>query len=229
MVHILLAGCDGRMGREVVELCAHSQDFVVTAGISPGGRSNLFPVFSDWTACHAYADVVIDFSSVDGLDLLLAYCLRHETPALLAVTGYSRRQIEQIHQASRAIPIFQAANLSIAANTMQKLVKQASDSLGSAYDIVITEHHHKGKADSPSGTALLLSEAVGNRGEIHSLRSGTVPGEHHMIFSGNNEILELTHRTFGRRVYAQGAIQAAKFLMTVQKPGLYGMDDLLQS
>lgn len=229
MVRIILAGCHGRMGRQVSASCSKRADLCIAAGLDRKGRpSDAFPVFSDLRLCHVPADVLVDFSHPDGLDCLLSFCIRRRIPLVSAVTGYSPRQLDQISRAARTIPIFRAANLSIGANVLLKLTRQAAASLGPEFEVAITERHHRNKTDAPSGTALLLSGAVPQCSETHSLRVGTTAGEHSVLFAGRDEMLELSHRADTREVYAAGALRAAAFLSEVDRPGLYGMDDLLK-
>lgn len=229
MLRVILAGCHGRMGRQVAKYCANCSDVTIVAGLDRTGRpADGFPVFSEPTQCHIAADVLIDFSRPEALAPLLAFCVRRKLPAVLAVTGYSHAQLEQIRSASRTIPIFRAANLSIGANVLRKLVTQATSALGNDFDVTIIEHHHKNKVDSPSGTAIMLSRSMPQKAEIFSIRAGATAGEHTVLFAGQNEILELTHRADSREVYAAGAIRAARFLTKVNRPGLYGMEQMLK-
>lgn len=230
MLRIILSGCHGRMGRQVAALCEECDGLAVTAGLDRRGRpADSFPVFSDPEACRADADVLVDFSHSDALGPLLRCCIRHNLPAVLAVTGYSAEAQRQIKTAARSIPIFRAANLSLGANVLLRLTRQASAALGPDYDAAITERHHRSKLDAPSGTAFLLAEALSPAPTgLFSIRAGTTAGEHTVLFAGQDEVLELTHRADSRRVYAMGAVKAAQFIARTENPGLYGMDDLLK-
>lgn len=230
MLRIILAGCHGRMGRQLAALCAQRGDLTVSAGLDPKGRpAEGFPVFSDPEDCGEKADVLVDFSRPEALPSLLAFCARRRLPAVLAVTGYSRDQLAQIGLAAHVIPIFRAPNLSLGASVLLRLARQASAALGPDYDAAVTERHHRGKLDAPSGTALLLAEALSPAPTgLFSIRAGAAAGEHTVLFAGQDEVLELTHRADSRRVYAIGAVRAAQFIARVENPGLYGMDDLLK-
>lgn len=230
MLRIILAGCHGRMGRQTAELCARRSDLSVAAGLDPRGRpAEGFPVFSHPEDCGEEADVLVDFSRPEALPSLLAFCARRRLPAVLAVTGYSKEQLAQIGLAAHIIPIFRAANLSLGANILLRLARQASAALGPDYEAAITERHHRNKLDAPSGTALLLAEALSPAPTgVFSIRAGTTAGEHTVLFAGQDEVLELTHRADSRRVYAIGAVRAAQFIACAERPGLYGMDDLLK-
>lgn len=217
------------MGRQVVEYCKCNTDACIVAGIDRSDRSpEAFPVFHRISSCFNSADALVDFSAPELLEELLTFCCQQQLPLVLAVTGYSEQQLEKIHLASHAIPIFQSANLSIGANVLLKLTRQAATALGPGFGAVVTERHHYQKADSPSGTALLLSDAIPQCTDVFSLRTGTTAGEHTVIFAGQDEVLELAHRADSREVYAVGAIHAAQFLSKIGRPGLFGMNDLLK-
>lgn len=228
MLRLILAGCHGRMGRQLSAHCCNDPSVTIVAGVTRTGTSaGTYPIFSDLNLCSTPADVLVDFSAPGALTQLLNYCTHRKLPAVLAVTGYSQQQLEQIRLASYIIPIFHAANLSIGANLLLKLTKQAAEALGPNFGATITERHHHQKRDSPSGTALALAQTLINKAEIFSIRSGTTAGEHTVMFAGPDEVLELVHRADSREVYAAGAIRAAHFLSKISSPGLYDMDDLL--
>ena len=155
-------------------------------------------------------------------------------------------EMEKIHQASKQIPVFLSFNMSLGVNILLKLVKEAAKNLNN-FDIEIIEKHHNKKVDSPSGTAVMIANAVkeireqsefiygrhGRTGKrqqnevgIHAVRGGTIVGEHSAIFAGNDEILEINHSARSKNVFAEGAIAAAKYLVN-QQPGFYNMDDML--
>ena len=224
MLRIILAGHHGRMGHQVVQYCRGRPDAAVAAGIDPKGRpGDGFPVFYSLGGCTAAGDVLVDFSRPEALSGLLTGCLQLTLPAVLAVTGYSPEQEAVIRAAAARIPIFRAANLSVGAHVLQKLCLQAQAFLPGC-DAAVIERHRRGKLDSPSGTAVLLSTALGC--PVCSVRAGDVVGEHTVLFAGEHEVLELTHQADSGAVFAAGAIRAAQFLRG-RAPGLYGMDDLM--
>jgi len=163
-------------------------------------------------------------------------------------TGYTDEHIKMINDAAKKTAVFKTANFSLGVNLLVKLVKEAAQTLGEKFDIEIIERHHNKKVDAPSGTALMLAEgvnaaydggkpylngregAVGKRGNeigIHAVRGGTIVGEHEVIFSGEDEIITLSHSARSKRVFAAGAIRAAKWVCG--KPaGLYDMTDVLE-
>ena len=230
MLRIILAGCHGRMGQQVADLCAERSDLLIAAGLDRTGRpADGFPVFSDPEDCGAEADVLVDFSRPDALVSLLNFCTRRRLPAVLAVTGYSKEQLAQIRVAAHVIPIFRAANLSLGANVLLRLTQLASAVLGPDYDAAITERHHRNKLDAPSGTALQLADGIRPAPTgLFSIRAGSTAGEHTVLFAGQDEVLELTHRADSRRGYAIGAVKATQCIVRVENPGLYGMEDLLK-
>lgn len=249
MPKIIVSGCNGHMGRAVAALCALDAEVEVAAGIDVLGQpSEGFPVFPSPAACTAPADVLVDFSHPSALEGLLELCLAHTLPAVLATTGYTEAQLQQIQQASQSIPIFRSANFSLGINVLMELVRRAASILGTDYDVEIVERHHRRKVDAPSGTALMLAGALSQslpydpayvydrhsrrsprpREEIgiSCLRGGTIAGDHTVLFAGPDETIELSHHAASRDVFAAGAVRAAKFLAQVDRPGLYGMSDL---
>ena len=173
------------------------------------------------------------------------YCVARNLPLVAATTGYTEAEFQAIVQGAQKVPVFQSYNMSIGVALLARLVGQAAAIFGGC-DVEIVEAHHNRKADAPSGTALLLADAVkahrpdaeyvfGRHGQhkrqpneigIHSLRMGNVVGEHEVIFSTDSQTITLKHQAHDRALFAEGALTAAGFL--VGKPaGLYHMDDLL--
>jgi len=248
MIRIILSGCNGHMGT-VVSNCARERGDVVVAGIDPNTQSREdYPVFPNADQCAAQADVIVDFSHPSALDGLLALSRRTGIPLVIATTGMSPEQIEKIHKASAEIPIFFTANMSLGINLLTELAKTAARVLGYRFDIEIIEKHHNRKLDAPSGTALMLADAMASvmpeepvyvydrhskrekrkKNEIgmHSIRGGTIVGEHEILFAGRDEVISLTHIASSRDVFATGALSAAHF-MVGKEPGLYSMKDLI--
>lgn len=250
MLDLIISGSNGRMGHVLEELCGAAPDLRVAAGFDILGPSERdFPVYSTPSEFTGRADVVVDFSHPAALASLLAYCVRRKLPAVLATTGYVPEQLAEIKAAARSIPIFRSANLSLGVNVLRELVRQAAALLGENFDVEIVERHHSKKVDTPSGTALLLADALAGalpyepqyvydrhsrrqpRGRreigISSVRGGTIAGDHEVIFAGRDEVVELRHSAQSREVFAAGALKAARFLSGCQAPGLYGMDHLM--
>ena len=244
MMKIIIGGALGRMGQQVA---AAAQNIVCGVDIAYNGQDSCFPVFKNYADVNLKADVLIDFSHASALPALLEFALKQEMPAVLCTTGYTDEDLQQIEKTSRYIPILRSANMSLGVNVLSELVSVAARTLA-GFDVEIVEKHHRMKADSPSGTALMLYETVrkergqqaqaqyGRHGRmqkrteaeigIHAVRGGTVTGEHEVGFYGNGEQLILTHRAESRELFAQGALKAAAYLMN--KPaGLYSMHDVV--
>lgn len=250
MQKIIISGCNGHMGKVVAEICAGDPEVEVAAGIDVLGQPNdSFPVYSSPAACPAEADAVIDFSHPAALDGLLSYCTQNKVPLVLATTGYSDQQLQQIEQAAQSIPIFRSGNMSFGMNVLLDLVRRAASLLGGDYDIEIEERHHHRKLDAPSGTALMIADAAAqslpyepeytydrhsvrkardsHEIGISSLRGGTIVGDHTVVFAGRDEVIEISHHAASREIFAVGAVKAAKFLATVERPGMYDMSMLI--
>lgn len=250
MQRIIISGCCGHMGRVVADICNNDPDVETAAGIDLLAQPmEGFPVFSTPAACNLEADAVIDFSHPAALGPLLDFCLEKKLPVVLATTGYTDEQLAQVDQASRHIPIFRSANMSLGINVLADLVRRAAALLGEDFDVEIEERHHRRKLDAPSGTALMLADAVAgalpydpsfvydrhsvrkprDRAEIgiSSLRGGTIVGDHTVVFAGRDEVIEISHHAASREVFAAGAVKAAKFLAGASTPGLYDMSHLI--
>ena len=251
MVNVIISGCNGHMGRVVESICNSTPGVQVVAGFDVLGSTDRdFPVYSSPAQFTGKADAVIDFSSPAALEGLLNFAKATKTPLVLATTGYSPEQIAQVGAAALEVPIFRSANMSLGINVLLELVKKAAAVLGDSYDIEIVERHHRRKVDAPSGTALMIADAAastcGHETEyvferhsvrqprdkkeigISAVRGGTIVGEHEIIFAGHDEIMEIRHTALSREIFAQGAVEAAKFMAEVQAPGLYDMSMLVK-
>ena len=248
---IIISGCNGRMGRVVESICAADPDVSVVAGFDVSLVSRAFPVFVSPANFTGEADAVIDFSNPAALSGLLAFATERKIPLVLATTGYSDEQLAQIDEASKVVPIFRSANMSLGINVLLELVKKAAAVLGDSYDIEIVEKHHNKKVDAPSGTALMIADAAASglnfapeyvyerhsvrqsrdKKEIgiSSMRGGTIVGVHEIMFAGRDEIIEIKHTAMSREIFANGAVKAAKFLAGVSKPGMYDMSMLVEN
>jgi 4-hydroxy-tetrahydrodipicolinate reductase len=238
------------MGRAVGTLAEGKSELRVVAGFDVNAvKTGSFPVYADPLEFGGAADVLIDFSSPAALPSLLPYCVAKKLPCVLCTTGYSERERLMLEAAAEQLPIFRSGNMSLGINLLMQLIKKAATVLGGDFDIEIVERHHRMKLDAPSGTALMLAEALSEalpykpeyvydrhnsvqaRGEgqigFSSVRGGTIIGEHEIIFAGPDEVLELRHSAFSRDVFANGALAAAKFMARQTAPGLYDMDNVL--
>lgn len=249
MLNIILSGCNGKMGHVISNLVSLSDDCQISCGIDIAKGNNEFEVYSSPNEITQKADVIIDFSHPACLTNLLAYAIKSKTPIVVATTGLSTAQIEELNQAAKLIPVFFTANMSLGVNLMIELVKKSAEILGDNFDIEIIEKHHNQKIDAPSGTALMLADEISaslpynssyvydrhsqrkkrSKTEIgiHAVRGGTIVGEHEVIFAGVDEIISISHSAMSKEVFATGAIKAAKFLAK-QTAGLYNMKDVVK-
>lgn len=253
MTGIILNGYLGRMGRVVRLLVETDPDCEIVAGVDTAavGDGLTFPTYHEFTACDRPADAVVDFSGISALHGLLQFCVEKHIPAVLCTTGFSAEAVSEIQAASEKVAIFKSANMSLGINLITHMLNRAAKLLYDArFDIEIIEKHHSQKLDAPSGTALMLADAVNTaaggglnytydrtaRREkrpqaelgIHSLRGGTVVGEHSVIFAGQDEVIEFTHKAYSREVFAVGALKAAQFIKG-KPPGLYDMQNLIDA
>ena len=248
MLKAILVGASGKMGGFITDCAANDTEIEVIAGVDKVNIGQKFPIFSDFNSLNLKADVIIDFSHVALLDSLLDYATKSNTPVVIATTGYSAEQIEKIKDAANKIPVFFTFNMSIGVNLLCSLAKKAASVLGGDFDVEIIEKHHNLKIDAPSGTAIMLANAVNsqfndsynyeydrhskrakrpkNEIGIHSVRGGTIVGEHDVIFAGRDEVITLSHSATSKEVFAVGAIRAAKFISS-KNPGLYDMNDVM--
>ena len=249
MLKIIMHGCNGRMGQTIVNLIREDENKIIVAGVSADGQAlNSFPVYKNILECKENADVIIDFSNTSTLNDLLSYATSHNTPLVIATTGFSDEELNKIKEASKTIPILRSANMSLGINLMLDLIKKATSTLEKDFDIEIIEKHHNNKVDAPSGTALLLADTINdtlnekanykydrhiekqkrtkNEIGIHAIRGGTIVGEHSVIFAGDDEVIEITHTASSRKIFAKGALHAVDFIVE-QKTGLFSMQDSL--
>ena len=247
-MNILINGASGKMGGEVAKAIEGQADCKVVCGVDcVDNKTTKFPIYTNINDIKEKVDVIIDFSIPVATFEILKYAKKTKTPIVIATTGFTQEQLEEIEKASKEIPIFRSANMSLDINLMANIISQIAKILTDA-DIEIVETHHNRKIDSPSGTAILLADAINDvlenkktynfermqkreprsKNEIgfSSIRGGNIVGEHSVKFFGENETLEITHTAYSRQVFAEGAIKAAKYLV-YQKPGLYNMKNLV--
>lgn len=248
MIKILICGICGKMGQNLVSLLKDDGEAKVVCGIDLNTAEGI-PVYKTFEEVKEQVDVIIDFSSPAVITAELNWAVKNNVPAVLASTGYNDEQLKFINECSKKIAIFKTANFSLGINLLVELVKKTAKTLGEAFDIEIIEKHHNQKVDSPSGTALMLADGANevfkngkeylygrnkNSGKrkneigIHAVRGGTIVGEHEVLFIGNDEIVSLSHSANSKKVFALGAIKAAKWL-TAQKAGIFDMKNLLSA
>ena len=251
MVKIIMKGCNGKMGQVITDLVREDEDAVIVAGIDQvDNRDNGYPVYQNLKECDIEADVLIDFSSVHGIDELLDEAIKRKLPIVLCTTGFSTEQLQLIEESSKKVAILRSANMSVGINTIMKILNSVSQVLADAnFDIEIVERHHNQKVDAPSGTALALAEVIQealtedykyvyDRSQIRekrtkkeiglsAVRGGTIVGEHEVIFAGTDEVIEIKHTAYSKAIFAKGAVQAAKYLAG-KKPGMYNMSHVIE-
>ena len=250
MVKVILSGCCGKMGNAVTNAAGNRDDIKIVAGVDVCECDRLpYPVFPAFNEVPCDADVIIDFSNPSALQSILDYSVKNNIPAVLCATGYSAEQIKMIEEASESVAVFRSGNMSLGINLLSELAKTAAKILGGSFDVEIVEAHHNLKLDAPSGTAIMLEKAVEegldynpelvydrhdrsqrrDKHEIgmHSIRGGTIVGEHEIIFAGNDEIIKLSHTALSKNVFAEGAVNAAVYMKNKQK-GIYNMSDVIK-
>ena len=239
---IVIVGAAGRMGKMLVALAdAHPTLEVVAKVDVAEGYDKTWP---------AGTEAVIDFSFHSAVPAFVAKAAEEGLAYVLGTTGLSAEEQQAVDAAAKRIPVVQSGNYSLGVNLLLNLVKTAAKVLGPEYDVEVVEMHHRHKKDAPSGTALMLAKAaaagrgvdfdaaavygrkgiVGERPEgeiaVHALRGGSVVGDHTVMFAGEVERVELTHRAQSREAFAAGALKAAQWAAGRQ-PGIYTMRDVL--
>lgn len=238
------------MGRVIQQLVAGRTDCTIAAGVDLFADSTAaFPAYTNIADVQGEADVIIDFSHPSLLTPILSYAAQKGgIPAVLCTTGYSAEQVEALKTAAQTQPVFYSRNMSLGINLLIELSKKAAKVLGDQFDIEIIEKHHNQKIDAPSGTALMLADAIASvrdgetqyvydrhaqrkkreKSEIglHAVRGGTIVGEHEVVFAGNHEVITLSHSAQSKELFATGAVNAAVY-MCGKGPGLYDMSDMI--
>ena len=253
MINIILCGCWGRMGEAVIKSVENGagSNMQIVAGINIATPNAApicsFPTYETISDFPGKADVIIDFSHHSALPSLVEYAQKNSTPLVVATTGHTDEELALMHEASENVAIFHSGNMSLGINLLIELSKLAEKTLGIDFDVEIVEKHHNKKLDAPSGTALMIANAIKenktdaeyvydrhterrareqNEIGIHSVRGGTIVGEHEVIFAGFNETITLSHSALSREIFANGAIKAAAYI-TTKPAGLYNMSDLI--
>jgi len=226
----------GAMGKVLAQMIEEKEGFSLAGIVEPLNGETLNDLQN--------VEAVIDFSNPANLQMVMDFCRAANCPAVIATTGYSQEQLAAIAELGKDVPVVFSANYSLGVNIMKRVLAEITPILEDAFDIEIVEKHHNKKLDSPSGTALMLLNAVdpdgaydhvfgreGNRKRgkeigIHAIRGGTIAGEHTAIFAGNDEILEIKHTANSKKIFAAGALKAAAFAANAGV-GYYTMDDVL--
>lgn len=251
MIKILFCGACGRMGRATYELTKGSDQYTFLCGVDVAPAADLpFPIYPSIDDCPEVPDVIVDFSHHSALPSILDYAVFHKVPAVICTTGHTEEETALMKTASEKVPVFFSRNMSIGINLLIELSKKAAALLGEDFNIEIVEAHHNQKLDAPSGTALMIADEIRDTVDfdaeyvydrhsvrkkrdpkeigIHSIRAGSIVGEHSVIFGGPNEVITLSHSALSRSVFANGALRAAKFV--IGKPaGMYDMSDVIRN
>ena len=236
------------MGRAIIESVKDGCTIVAGVDVNASALSTGFPVYEKISDFPGKADVIVDFSHHSALPSLIEYAKATKTPIVLATTGHTDEELALIDESVNEIAIFRSGNFSLGINLLITLAKQAAKTLGTDFDVEIIEKHHNKKLDAPSGTALMIADAIASEREeseyvfdrhserkareskeigLHSVRGGTIVGEHEAIFAGENEIVTISHSAASREIFATGALRAAIYLAKKEK-GLYNMTDMIE-
>lgn len=250
MIKLIITGFAGKMGQALYNAALEKKgEFEVVAGVDIKESAKYpIPVYANIDDVKETADGVIDFSRPQAIEKVLPYCCKHNMFAVICTTGFTPEQRGFMDSYATRVPIFTSGNMSLGVNLQMQLVKQTASTLGLAYEPEIVEKHHHLKVDAPSGTALMLADAISGqypedikysygrytRTErrkptelgIHSVRGGTIVGEHECYFIGTDEVVEINHRAYSKRIFAEGALRAAAFMQDKQA-GLYSMQDIV--
>lgn len=234
-------GINGKMGTALIT-SASSLGYEIVGGFdvkpSPAG----IPTFDDVNNVTMPFDVIIDFSRPQTLTPLITLAEKTRVPVVIATTGYNASELKSMSILATRVPVLHSGNFSLGIAAVKAAAKAAQAVLGDEFDIEIVEKHHNQKADSPSGTAIMLADALSSRDDqvfardgkrnhgeigITSVRGGGVVGEHEIGFYGENEIVTITHSARSRSLFAAGAFKAADFLIKSKKPKMYSMNDVV--
>lgn len=250
-IRILFCGANGRMGRATAELIRANERYMLVAGVDitgEGAEAVGAPVYKHIAEVKEEADVIVDFSHHSALPELLSYAKDKQMPIVVCTTGHTPEETAMMQEASVSIPVFFSRNMSVGINLLISLCRKASAMLSEEFDIEIVEAHHHNKLDAPSGTALMIADAIAEEVPytpvytydrhtvrqkrskeeigIHAIRGGSIVGEHSVIFAGPEEVVTLSHSAGSRSVFASGALRAAAYI--IGKPaGMYNMNDVV--
>ena len=262
MHSLAIFGISGRMGQSLLRALRESPGLRLSGAVASNASARLgqdaalegevsgVTITADPVAGLRGAAVALDFSATAGVPAHVQACAAARVPVLIGTTGLDAASRRLLQQAARQIPVLIAPNTSVGVGVLAKLVSMASAGLGPAFDIEISEAHHRQKCDAPSGTALALGEAAAAaRGQaldavaiydrtalsaprasgsigFSVLRAGDIVGEHTVTFAAMGERVEITHRATDRIIFARGALRAAEWLIG-RPAGLYSMQDVI--
>ena len=252
-INLAVTGCMGRMGRQIIKSCKFDKNFNLVA-LTENKKINkkIYGIKVDLNTEKVFkkSNLIIDFTTPKCTFEILKIASKLKKKVVIGTTGFSKKEENLIKKFSKKIPILKAGNMSLGINLLMYLTEIASSALGNNFLNKVNEVHHKHKKDYPSGTALMLGKGIaigkkknfynligkkylnkklfpyGKKINFNSIRKGEVIGEHEVSFSSGKEIITLNHEAFDRELYSEGALSAAKWLMT-KKSGLYSMRDLI--
>tara|TARA_Y100001970_G_scaffold294140_1_gene447435 strand:+ start:1367 stop:2143 length:777 start_codon:yes stop_codon:yes gene_type:complete len=252
-INLAVTGCMGRMGQQLIKSIKLDRNFkLVALTESKKVKKKINGIKIDYNTEQAFkkVDLIIDFTVPECTFQVLKIASKLKKKVIIGTTGFTKNQESLIKKFSKKIPILKAGNMSLGINLLMYLTEIASASLGKKFLSKVYEVHHKHKKDFPSGTALMLGKGIavgknksfytlqgkkylnkktfpyGNKINFNSIRKGEIIGEHEVKFSSGKEIITLNHEAFDRALYSEGALSAARWLVT-KKPGLYSMRDLM--
>ena len=253
-INLAITGCLGRMGQQITKSVKSDKDFklvALTESKKINKKINGINLNLNTEQAFKKVDLIIDFTIPKCTFEILKIASKLNKRVIIGTTGFTKKEENLIKKFSKKIPILKAGNMSLGINLLMYLAEITSASLGGKFLSKIYEVHHKHKKDYPSGTALMLGHGIalgknkdfysligkkylnkknfpyGNKINFNSLRKGKIIGEHEVKFSSGKETITLHHEAFDRTLYSEGALSAAKWLMTKKKPGLYSMRDLM--
>jgi 4-hydroxy-tetrahydrodipicolinate reductase len=236
----------GVMGRHVVE-SVDKAGLNMVGAIEPFADIKGDKIYKSLDEITEKIDVIIDFSHYSNIETVLEYALREKVAVVVATTGFTEEVEAKIKDAGKEIPLLLASNTSLGVNVLVETLKRVVPMLAEDYDIEVIEKHHNRKIDSPSGTAKTILDTINdslpekrelvhgregmkkrevNEIGVHAVRGGSIVGEHTVIFAGTDEVIEIKHEAFSRKLFANGAVKAAKFLAN-KEAGLYTMNNVL--
>ena len=252
-IKLAVTGCLGRMGQQIIKSSKLDRKFklvTLTENRKVNRKiSGIKPELNDESAFRK-ANIIIDFTIPKCTFQVLKIATKLKKKVVIGTTGFTKKEEELIKKYSRKVPILKAGNMSLGINLLMYLTEITSNSLGNNFLSKVYEVHHKHKKDHPSGTALMLGKGIavgkkkdfykmignkyfnkkkfpyGKKINFNSIRKGETVGEHEVKFSSGKEIITLNHEAFDRALYSEGALAAAKWLMS-KKPGLYSMRNVL--
>ena len=252
-INLAVTGCMGRMGQQIIKSAKLNKNFklvALTESKKINKKINGIKLDVNTERTFKKVNLIIDFTIPKCTFQVLKIASKLKKRVVIGTTGFTKNEEKLIKKFSKKIPILKAGNMSLGINLLMYLTEIASSSLGKNFLSKIFEVHHRHKKDYPSGTALMLGKGIalgknknfynllgkkylnkktfpyGNKINFNSVRKGKIIGEHEVKFSSGKEIITLNHEAFDRALYSEGALSAAKWLMT-KKPGLYSMRDLM--